>query len=378
MLTKACKAHIFFPKGNTFERVNLDTSPVLSALSAGSLPDVRPNYTYFSYLMEQSSTVSIQLKTCWVFQTRSRTPGLFSTNTQPYEHCSALWHVDSESIRNTMKHWDTSCLALRGLLKLPEPQHESELTIIQVEVTLDLYNPFFRTLLDIDGIVEMSIVQPPLQDHQWKCITRLARHFDSSQAPEHADAILEHVEVVNVQTAQHSGDERYIRIPFPASIWANTLPNSDIGQAQPLKWTDGSTHELLPQLGSFQELWSRPTSKECLRDSCWVRRALVFWKFQDVRQCDGKGRKSHTVALGTRWKFLTINDPTSEYHLRNAYSYPASEELTSEGAMTTGTDMGIPPQHIPELPIPCEEYTCLCHNTSGYTDFLADLMMEYR
>lgn len=368
----------------TVESLSLKTNPVLAALSANRFPDVRPNYDYFAHLLAQNSTVSVRPKTCWVFvssqdaavngetldhaenalnipqyyphqssgdKLASQRPGA----ARPlHEYTNAVSQTYSGPVKEVMKHWDMYFPELSEMLNLPEPQHEDSLTILEMNVTLGLHKNHFPLGSELNGLVEMSVAHLSLQSHQWKCVTRLVRPQELCPDQENPATYLEHTNEVEVQFTHQAGcidtedgcecmakPRHDIRVPFPAVEWAGMLTNCASypdGVAQETRRRRSSSNrsdsdsesapgltqrELLSQIGMFQELWSSSSGGD-LAD--WTRRALVFWKFRDVHQYSAKKKKWVAEAPTTQWRFLTVNDPTSEYHMRNAYVYTAEAE----------------------------------------------------
>ena len=345
---------------------------MLAALSAGRFPDVRPNYEYFAHLLEQNSTVTMRPKTCWIFVSQpdaqmdkaigGAEDGLDVTQYYPpqnetlgvhlHEYTNTVAQTYSASVKEITKHWETAFPELHETLTLPEPQDEDSLTILEMNVSLELHKKRFPTGSELNGLVEMSISQPALQSHQWKCVTRLARPRELCPDPENADTYFEHASAVNVQLAHGAGCEdedgcdcatkprHDVRVPFPAAEWAGMLTNCashPAGVPQETRRRRGSARggtedelsgeptqrDLLSRIGMFQELWSAPPG---VGEGGWTRRAVVFWRFRDVHQYSARKKRWVAEAPAAQWRFLTVNDPGSEHHLRNAYVSAAGVE----------------------------------------------------
>lgn len=383
------------------ESLSLKTNPVLTALSANRFPDVRPNYEYFAHLLAQNSTVSIRPKTCWIFVSAKDAaingkaldhtenalgfsqyyPHQSSDDTlasqrpgaaRPlHEYTYAVSQTYSGPVKEVTKHWDTYFPELSEMLNLPEPQHEDSLTILEMNVTLELHKKHFPSGSELNGLVEMGVAHSSLQNHQWKCVTRLVRPQELCPDQENPATYLEHTNEAEVQFTHQAGcadtddgcdcmtrPRHDVRVPFPAAEWAGMLTNcasypggappetrrcrsssnrSDSNSEGASRLTQG---ELLSQIGMFQELWSSPSGGD---GADWTRRALVFWKFRDVHQYSAKKKKWVAEAPTTQWRFLTVNDPTSEYHTRNAYVYTAEAEapvFASPGPFQEGLTPG--------------------------------------
>jgi len=403
--------HFFFPTkdeeqrrsakddGKSVESHSLKTNPVLMALSRGRFPDVRPNYEYFAHLLSQNSTVSARPKTCWVFVSSphiqiqedgavtgrdgkaldvTKFPQLavaMEEGETPYrgpdgsvilhEYTSTLSQTYSGPAKEVTKHWETNFPALHDCLNLPEPQDEDALTILEMTVTLSLHQNAFPTGSELNGLIEMTIEQPFLQNHQWKCVTRLVRPRELCTEDE--PLFLEHTDEMAVQYTHQPGcgdnktgcdcisrPRQDVRVPFPAAEWASMLTNCvsypNVVPEERLKGrgqsggdeeeyektgSEPSQRELLSRIGMFQELWScgptLPHGGGGGMEGGWARRAVILWKFRDVHQYNARKKKWVAAESPTaQWRFLTVNDPTSEYHMNNAYiSY---DEALAAGA----------------------------------------------
>lgn len=239
--------HFFFPTKDEEQRrggkddnkmvesLSLKTNPVLAALSAGRFPEVRPNYEYFAHLLEQNSTVSVRPKTCWVFVSREDAGATGKTDDHTenalnisqyfplqksveilasqgpnadiplHEYTNAVAQTYSGPVKEVTKHWETCFPELCEVLNLPEPQHEDSLTILEMSVTLELHKKSFPSGAELNGLVEMSIAQPSLQGHQWKCVTRLARPRELCPDPDSAATYLENTDEVDVRFTHQAG-----------------------------------------------------------------------------------------------------------------------------------------------------------------------------
>ena len=273
-----CQVHFFFPtkdeeqrrgakdENKTIESLSLKTNPVLAELSAGRFPDVWPNYEYFAHLLEQNSTVTIRPKTCWIFVSQPGAPADktddcaegapdvtqyyprqkeslgashgIDTGVPLHEYTNTVAQTFSGPVKEITKHWETAFPELYETLTLPEPQNEDSLTILEMNVSLELHKNHFPTGSELNGLVEMNIAQPSLHNHQWKCITRLVRPRELCPDPENADTFFEHASEMDVQLTHRPGCDdaedgcdcaskprHDIRVPFPAAEWAGMLTN---------------------------------------------------------------------------------------------------------------------------------------------------------
>ncbi|KAK4231721.1 regulatory protein abaA [Podospora fimiseda] len=170
----------------------------------------------------------------------------------------------------------------------------------------------------------------------------------------------------------------WVTVPFPADVWAETLTNCAEYPAHPFvadikrhyyhhhhesirqKQQDSSNNEeedestsapktssrrnrnkpehpptqmdLVPKIGMMQEIWScSPESashEQPPSDSSnggggnkWQRRAVIFWTFQTIHSIDHDSGQPKLVTAqsgNTKWQFLTILCPTSDYHQQQA------------------------------------------------------------
>lgn len=396
------QVHFFFPtkdeeqrrggkeENKAIESLSLKTNPVLVALSAGRFPDVRPNYEYFAHLLEQNSTVTMRPKTCWIYVSQpdaladkavgGAEGGLDVTEYYPpqkenlgishgidmgvplHEYTSTVAQTYSGPVKEITKHWETAFPELHETLSLPEPQDEDCLTILEMNVSLELHKKHFPTGSELNGLVEMNIAQPSLKNHQWKCVTRLVRPRELCLDPENANTYFEHTSAVDVQLTHRPGcdDENGydcaskprhdVRVPFPAAEWAGMLTNCASyppGIPQETRRRRGSAkcesedelpgeltqRDILSRIGMYQELWSAAEG-----DEAWTRRAVVFWRFRDVHQYSARKKRWVAEAPTAQWRFLTVNDPASEYHLRNAYVSAGVEEVQQgQGVFAAGS-----------------------------------------
>ncbi|PKS08242.1 hypothetical protein jhhlp_005184 [Lomentospora prolificans] len=377
------------------ESLSLKANPVLAALSNGKFPDVRPNYDYFAHLLAQNLTVSVRPKTCWVFVSSpslnlqekgtitddagkefdiAKYPQLSTAieeGESPFrgpdgslilhEYTNTVSQGYSGPVKEVTKHWEASFPRLYKHLSLPQPQDEDTLTILEMTVSMALHKNSFPLGSELNGLIEMSIEQPALQDHRWKCLTRLVRPRELCADDEPLYLDLSDEMGIQFSHQPKCGERKTrcdctgrprqeVRVPFPAAEWASMLTTCvnypDITPIEGRKRKDypsrgngdeesssrePTQRDLLNQIAMFQELWSAgpPTAHSGAADMGWERRAIIFWKFKDIYQYNARKKKWIAAESPTaQWRFLTVNDPTSEYHLSNAYvasgSVPAS------------------------------------------------------
>ncbi|CAI4218900.1 unnamed protein product [Parascedosporium putredinis] len=351
--------------GRSIESQSLKSNPVLAALASGQFPNVRPNYDYFAHLLAQNLTVSVRPKTCQIFvsspelQLREdrtitdRSGKALDLTKYPYlvmsvedgestrrgrdgsmvlhDYTSTISQSYSGPVKDITKHWETQFPQLHRQFALPQPQDEDFLTIIE---------------MTLNGLVEMSIDQPALRNHMWKCTTRLAR--PQELCSDNEPLYLEHTDEMGVQFSHQSGcgsgnapcdclsrPRQDVRVPFPAAEWASMLtncveyPNATPEESRKRKGqaskSDGeecgsggvpTQQGLLGQIGMVQELWS--TAPTALIST-------TQWRTGSA----GPKKWSASEPPTAQWRFLTVNDPTSEYHMRNAY-VPSEEPTVPE------------------------------------------------
>ncbi|KAK3336947.1 TEA/ATTS domain family-domain-containing protein [Cercophora scortea] len=174
----------------------------------------------------------------------------------------------------------------------------------------------------------------------------------------------------------------WVTVPFPADEWARTLTNCAQYPAHPFTGSarranrgraavkkegedededsedsDGSSStqmELVPQIAMMQEIWSCPPEAPHDRNTFpygadsqsgstpttqrWTRRALILWTFDTVHSVNREGKLVTAQNGKTTWRFLTVIDPTSQYHQQQfLLSGPSSASSNYGGdSMTPG------------------------------------------
>jgi hypothetical protein len=230
--------------------------------------------------------------------------------------------------------------------------------------------------------VEINIEKPRLVNHRWKVETRLVRPPELSYSQEDSapEVVYEEHKEFTIKYQHRSGcdgsrndsrghcdclSQRCRRdgatvpfpVPFPADAWAQTLTNCAEYPAHPFidskrhdreRGGAGKTEEdddakgprarrrskqptqmdLVPKIAMMQEIWSCPPTSATEGGSSdsgnqrWTRRAVILWTFETIHSIgnDKNGTKRLVTAQGgsTSWRFLTILDPASEYHQRQA------------------------------------------------------------
>ncbi|KAK0731433.1 hypothetical protein B0H67DRAFT_597319 [Lasiosphaeris hirsuta] len=253
---------------------------------------------------------------------------------------------------------------------------ESELDILHMHVMMDLNEKRrFPSQAELNSWVEINIEKPHLLNHRWKVETRLARPPELSYSNEDSgpELLYETSAEIAIQyqhrpgcdgshrrggdrchcTSQHCRRD-WVTVPFPADVWALTLSNcaeypahpqaaprgrsrkakmpvkrEDDSDADPRPNTNNqpTQMDLMPKIAMVQEIWSRPSeasqerdvdSTEAQNNARWARRALMIWTFETAHSIDKEGKVRTAQGGKTTWRFLTILDPLSEYHLQNS------------------------------------------------------------
>jgi len=382
----------------TAEARSLKNNPVLVALAEGRFPNVRPNYEYFAHLLSRNSTVTVRPKTCWEFVSssdvlldetgtlRDRLGNILDANQYPHlaeslqdgdspqrgpdgsillhEYTRSVSQTFSTTTKDILKLWETNFPGLYEKLDLPEPQDEDALTILEMTTTLELHKNCFPSGSELNGLIEMAIALPSLQTHNWRCVTRLVRPKELCSGPENEALVMENTDEVVVQYTHQPGcggratncgcmsrPRQDIRVPFPAAEWASMLTKCASYPEPPTTkrrrrtgGIDGSSprsvvtrRELVAQIAMLQELWSVPP-----HGGQWTRQAVILWRFRDVHQYSAKKKEWAAEPAGTSWRFLTVNDPASAYHMNNAFISLASVngDVGSSGQIPSAEEHG--------------------------------------
>ncbi|TEA22500.1 Conidiophore development regulator abaA [Colletotrichum sidae] len=421
--------HFFFVKDpdksearlkDNMEMPSFKDNPVLIALSEGRLPDVRPNYEYFSQILAMDSLIVMRPKTCWIFvasphvrmeengEAYSQDGKLLDHEYYPHleknlqkedgmarglngsvllhEYNREIAQKESSAVTELAQEWEAKFPPLSKSLDFAI-QDNKWLDILEMTVTLEIHpRSNFPFGSELNGFVELNISQPPLQNHRWKCITKLARPEELRRG-DNEPSVIEQTSEVGVQWTHRPGcqDSKFdcdcrsrprqdVRVPFPAAEWASIL-STCAGYLEPaesktkiedeeerIKTAEEAaveaerfTAELIQQVGMFQELWSSPHDNNGDR-RVWTRRGIILWKFRTIHAFDDKwnpiyekpaaqkGRKpaeddsdEGTAPSrrggrpkrvfnppGTTWRFLTALDPVSQAHQQNVCVNPAA------------------------------------------------------
>ncbi|KAG6008750.1 hypothetical protein E4U21_003947 [Claviceps maximensis] len=420
------------------EQESFKSNPVLTALAEGRVPDVKPNYEYFSQLLALQSSICARPKTCEIFVSSSEikirdevaydahdtpldqasfphlnkysncddSPNVLGKDVLLHEYTRSLDRTTSASAKTVTRRWQKDAPAMYETLDLPSRDEES--LLLEMCATLDLHeHAKFPSGSELTGFVEVAITQPALQNHRWKCITRLTRpselHSDDTKQGVYTNDSGIHrrgCSDAKVDCDCHSRPRQDIHVPFPAVEWASILSmavqypdvehqrmkekrrkhadgeakkeldragskrkrSEDDGDAASWARRELTGSDLICKVAMYQELWS------CAPDSThWVRQGIIFWRFNTTNQWHKY--KPVFKPAGTTWRWLTINDPMSRYHQQKALVYPQvgvsrdavmsptpsiSQHLTASMSETFNSwdqgGHGPPPPHAPHVP----------------------------
>ncbi|SPQ18053.1 e7c7de85-27a1-4ff5-b479-e02e431e7c2e [Thermothielavioides terrestris] len=431
--------HFFFGQGpddkdgDSIETASLKNNPVLIALSEGRLPDERPNYEYLAQVLALDEQVQFRPKRCWIFVSHEdvvvgedRTGHLRATGARlgeaEYPHLGrnleretwakeeqqffkgALLHeftkelqqVESSSVRELSKQWESAFPALHQRLKaITSTTTDARCDILHMHATLELKEKRrFPSGSNLSSWVEINLEQPRLLNHRWKVETRLVRppelgcsHDGSAPEVVYEPAKREFTIPYQhrpgcdgrgqcdclAQRCRREGVVVPFPVPFPAEVWAQTLTNCAEYPAHP--FSDSKRHDrerdravkaeeddgeaprsrrrskqptqmdLVPKIAMMQEIWSCPPPSSPLEDGSsgsgsqrWTRRAVILWTFATIHRIDD-GKLITAPGGKTDWRFLTILDPASEYHQRRAIisgRRSSAEEYQESSSSNTG------------------------------------------
>lgn len=368
------------------EQESFKSNPVLTALAEGRVPDVKPNYPYFSQLLGLQQFITVRPKTCEIFVSSSDikirdeiaydandapldttsfphlnkytncddSPNVLGKDVLLHEYTRSLDRVTSACAKSVTRRWQKDAPTMYETLELP--QRDEECLLLEMCATLELHeHAKFPSGSELTGFVEVAIAHPNLQNHKWKCVTRLTRpselHNDENHDEVYTNESGIHRRGCNDSTANcecHLRARQDIHVPFPAVEWASILSmavqypdvehqrskekrqkygsetkgagskrkrSEDEGDAASWARREPTGSDLICKVAMYQELWSKaPDSAQ------WTRQAIIFWRFNTTNQW----YKYEPVfkPAGTSWRWLTINDPMSRYHQQKALVYP--------------------------------------------------------
>ncbi|KAK5663508.1 hypothetical protein OQA88_3938 [Cercophora sp. LCS_1] len=247
---------------------------------------------------------------------------------------------------------------------------ESQCDIMHMHVMLEVNeNRHFPSQSELNSWVEVTVEKLHLLNHRWKVQTRLSRPAElcNGSKPKtmyetEADITIQEQHrpdcdsQLNARGSCHClsqhGRRDCVLVPFPAEVFADVLSKCVEYPAHPLvgsarrrakrarvggtkEESDGSPAmaadehlptqmDLVPRITMMQELWScAPGDVDKPQGGKqWTRRSMILWTFKTIHSLDykDKGRPKLVTAEGgkTTWRFLTVLDPISEYHLQNS------------------------------------------------------------
>lgn len=373
---------------------------MLTALAEGRVPEVRPNYEYFSQLLALQSAICVRPKTCEVFVSSSDikmrddvaydahdapldqalfphlnkysgcddSPNVLGKDVLLHEYTRSLDRTTSACVKAITRRWQKDAPAMYETLDLPT--RDEDCLLMEICATIELHeHGKFPSGSELTGFVEVAVTQPALQQHRWKCVTRLTRPAelgsdDGKQAVYTNESGIHRRGCSDSKTDCdcHTRPRLDIHVPFPAVEWASILSmavqypdvehqrvrekrrrtadgdkeleragskrkrSEDEGDAASWSRREPTGSDLICKVAMYQELWS------CAPDSTqWTRQAIVFWRFNTTNQW----HKYSPVfkPAGTTWRWLTMNDPMSRYHQQKALVY-LSPGVTRDAVMS--------------------------------------------
>ncbi|KAJ4315541.1 hypothetical protein N0V84_008304 [Fusarium piperis] len=375
------------------EQESFKSNPVLTALAEGRVPDVKPNYEYFSQLLALQSLITVRPKTAEVYVSSSEvkirddiaydshdtpldqeafphlnkynncddSPTVLGKDVLLHEYTRSLDRSTSACVKTVTRRWQKDAPEIYETLDLPT--RDEECLLLEMCATLELHDHArFPSGSELTGFVEVAITQPNLQNHRWKCVTRLTRpaelHGDDKKQDVYTNETGIHRRGCGDSKPDcdcHSRPRQDIHVPFPAVEWASILSQAvqypdvehqrkkekrskgdgdrkkhdldragskrkrseDDGDAASWARRELTGSDLICKVAMYQELWS------CAPDSTrWVRQGIIFWRFNTTNQW----YKYNPVfkPAGTSWRWLTVNDPMSRYHQQKALVYPSA------------------------------------------------------
>lgn len=374
------------------EQESFKSNPILTALAEGRVPDVKPNYPYFSQLLALQSYITVRPKTCEIFVSSSDIkirdeiaydinenaldqtsfphlnkynncddgPNVLGKDVLLHEYTRSLDHSTSASVKSVTRRWQKDAPAMYDTLELPG--RDEDCLLLEMCATLELHeHAKFPSGSELTGFVEVAITQQALQNHQWKCVTRLTRPAELHSDESGQTAVYTNESGIHRRGCSdskpdcdcHTRSRQDIHVPFPAVEWASILSmavqypdaehqrakekrmkigaggkksdveragskrkrSEDDGDAASWARREPTGSDLICKVAMYQELWSRaPDSAQ------WQRQGIIFWRFNTTNQW----YKYEPVfkPAGTSWRWLTINDPMSRYHQQKALVYP--------------------------------------------------------
>ncbi|KJZ77426.1 hypothetical protein HIM_03150 [Hirsutella minnesotensis 3608] len=243
------------------EQESFKSNPVLTALAEGRVPDVKPNYEYFSQLLALQSAICVRPKTCEIFVSSSDikirddvaydahdtpldqasfphlnkysncddTPNVLGKDVLLHEYTRSLDRTTSACVKSITRRWQKDAPPMYDTLDLPA--RDEDCLLLEMCATIELHeHAKFPSGSELTGFVEVAITQPALQHHRWKCVTRLTRPAelrsdDSKQLVYTNDSGIHRRGCSDSKPDCdcHTRPRQDIHVPFPAVEWASIL-----------------------------------------------------------------------------------------------------------------------------------------------------------
>jgi len=331
-------------------------------------------------------------------------------STMLHEFTKEFVQVESSALRDLSKEWKKPFPELHSKLEELMATNaqkdiltmESQMDIIHMQVTLELNEKRrFPAQSELNSWVEINIEKPQLLSHRWRVDTKLVRPAELSYVSGRSSPQLVYDTSAEIAIQyQHRPEcdgprggvdlchclsqlnrRDWVTVPFPADVWALTLSNCAEYPAHPFSNMarrrakkprtvmrgeaegddDGQSDEpqptqmnLVPQIAMMQEIWSCPPEDyqgidaESRASKRWTRRAIILWTFKTLHSMDANGKLVTAEGGRTSWRFLTVLDPVSEYHLQNSLvggsrSSTPSVYGDAVGSTSMAISTGVPP-----------------------------------
>jgi len=243
------------------EQESFKANPVLTALAEGRVPDVKPNYEYFSQLLALQSSITIRPKAVEIFvsspDVKIKDDVAYDANDEPlstesfphlakhlnsgdrsnvlgkdvllHEYTRSIDSSTSACVKTVTRRWQKDAPALYETLDLPT--RDEDCLLVEMCSTVDLHKEAkFPSGSELTGFVEVSVTLPHLQHHRWKCVTKLTRPAeldpDDSKPEVYVNESGIHHPGCNDSKPNcdcHHRPRANIHVPFPAVEWASLL-----------------------------------------------------------------------------------------------------------------------------------------------------------
>ena len=225
------------------------------------MPEVKPNYEYFSQLLDLQSSICVRPKTCEVFVSSSEitlrddvaydstgqaldqvsfphlnkykncddSPNVLGRDVLLHEYTRSLDRTTSACVKSVTRRWQKDAPAMYETLNLPS--HDEECLLIEMCSTVELHeHAKFPGGSELTGFVEVAVTPSALQGHRWKCVTRLTRpdelHSDNTRHAVYTNESGIHRRGCSDSKPDcecHTRPRSDIHVPFPAVEWASIL-----------------------------------------------------------------------------------------------------------------------------------------------------------